>query len=161
MTPQEFWASKSKRAEYLAIVFDHPEFDNPIRLVANQYAPVTLGGYEHTPAPMEIKPPDQGNDPVQKLTVSFPRAVVGRQFKEQLRAITAGGRMSPVTVSYRHYIADDMDTPAMSHDLYLAKDGGVTFTSDAVQVSATSVNSMRQNASVIYDPTVWTGLVNA
>lgn len=158
MTPAEFWATKSKKPEYMAIVFNHPEFDEPIRLVADQFAEVTLGGYVHTPVPMKVNLPDQSGDPIQKLSVSFPRPVVGRQFKQRLKAISAGGRMSPITVSYRHYIHDDLENPAMSYDLYVARDGGVVFTSDAVQVTATDVNPMRLNVSQIYDPAVFTGL---
>lgn len=158
MTPAEFWATKSKRPEYLAVVFDHPEFESPIRLVANQFAEVTLGGFVHTPANMGIKPPEQSNEPIAKLTVSFPRAVVGRDFKQRLKAITDGGRLAPITVTYSHYIGSDLVTPAISWELFVARDGGIVFTAEVVQVSATDVNPMRLSAAVIYDPTVFTGL---
>lgn len=158
MTPVEFWSTKSKRPEFLAVVFDHPEFDEPIRLVSNQFESVTLGGNVHTPATMEIKPPDQTSEPIAKLKVTFPRAVVGREFKRQLKAITAGGRLSPITVTYRHYIGTDLTTPAMSWELYVAREGGIVFTADVVQVTATDVNPMRLSAAEIYDPAIFTGL---
>ena len=159
MTPAEFWATKSKQAEYLAIVFDHPEFASPIRLVANQYAPVNLGTYEHTPAPMEIRQPDETGEPLLKLTVTFPRAVVGREFKRRLKDISASGRLSPIQVMFRQYLGYDLENPVKSFDLYAAKEGGIVFTADAVQVSATDVNPMRFSAAEIYDPAVYTGLV--
>lgn len=158
MTPQEFWATKSKRPEFLAVVFEHPEFEEPIRLVANQFEPVTLGGSVHTPCSMVISPPEQSNEPIASLKVSFPRAVVGREFKRKLKSITAAGRLAPITVSYRHYIGTDLDLPAMSWVLYVGKSGGVVFTPEVVQVTATDANPMRLSAAEIYDPTVFTGL---
>lgn len=153
-----FWSAKSPDPEYLAVEFGHAEFDTPIRLVANQFAPVTLGGNVHTPCAMSIKPPEQNSDPIARFTVTFPRAVVGREFKRRLKAISVGGRLSPITVAYRHYIGSDLTTPAMSWQLYVARDSGIVFTAEAVQVTATDANPMRLDASVIYDPSVFTGL---
>lgn len=158
MTPQEFWATKSKLPEFLAVVFEHPEFDSPIRLVANQFEPVTLGGFEHTPCTMTITPPEQSNEPIASLKATFPRAVVGREFKRKLASITAAGRLAPITVTYRHYIGSDLDVPALSWSLYVSKSGGVVFTPEVVQVTATDANPMRRSAAEIYDPTVFTGL---
>lgn len=155
MTKAEFWATKSPKPEYHTITFDHPEFDGPIRLAANQFAPVTLGGHAHTPAPMSIKPPDQAGNAQAKLTMTFPRQVVGREFKKQLK-LTAGSR-TPITVRYAVYL-DDLATPALTWALYVSDAGGVTFTADGVQVTATDNNPMRQSAAEIYDPGIYTGL---
>lgn len=161
MTPAEFWATKSKRPEYLVVIFEHPEFEDAIRLVADQFAPVTLGGHACTPVAMQVAPPEQTAEPVAKLKVTFPRVVVGREFKRRLREITSAGRLSPITVTYQHFIGTDLAIPAMSWVLYVAKDGGIVFTTDSVQVTATDVNPMRLSASEIYDPTVYTGLAAA
>ena len=155
MTPAEFWTTKSPLPEYHTVTFDHPSFDGPIRLVANQFAPVTLGGYEHTPAPMTVKPPDQTGNAQAKLSLAFPRQVVGREFKRQLR-LTIGSR-APVTVVYAIF-CNNLTTPALTWRLYLSDDGGVTFTGDSVQVVAKDDNPMRRSVADIYDPSVYTGL---
>lgn len=155
MTKEEFWATKSPKPEYHAIVFEHPAFDGPIRLVANQFQAVTLGGFSHTPAPMTINPPDQTGSAQSKLTVTFPRQVVGREFKRQLK-LTAGTRQ-PIVVRHAVYL-DDLTTPALTWKLYASDAGGITFTADGVQVVATDDNPMRRSAAEIYDPGVYTGL---
>jgi len=155
MTPAEFWATKSPLPEYHAVTFDHPNFDAPIRLVANQFAQVTLGGNVHEPAPMSLKAPDQKSGAQAKLTMAFPRIVVGRQFKQQLKLV-AGSR-DPITVLYAVYL-DDLDTPALTWNLFVSDAGGVTFSSDTVQVVATDDNPMRRAVAPIYDPAVFTGL---
>lgn len=155
MTKREFWATKSLLPEYHGITFDHPDFDAPIRLAANQFAPVTLGGHAHQPAPMTIKVPDQTGNAQAKLTMAFPRQVVGREFKKQMRLI-AGSRL-PVTVLYALYL-DDLATPAITWRLYVSDAGGVTFSTDGVQVVATDDNPMRRAVAPIYDPAVFTGL---
>jgi hypothetical protein len=155
MTPNEFWAAKSPLPEYHAITFDHPAFDAPIRLVANKFAAVTLDGNSYTPAPMSIKPPDQTGGTQAKLSMTFPRVVVGRQFKQQIKLV-AGSR-EPITVLYAVYL-DDLNNPALSWSLYVSDAGGVTFSPDAVQVTATDDNPLRRRAGVIYEPSVFTGL---
>lgn len=157
MTKEEFWATKSPLAEYHAITFSHPSFEAPFRLVANQFAPVTLGGFMHTPAPMSIKAPDQKSDTQARLTMSFPRQVVGREFKRQLRLIQASGSREPIAVTYAIYLGDTT-TPEMTWQLYAAEAGGVQFSTDAVQVVATDDNPMRRQVGVIYDPAIFTGL---
>lgn len=157
MDKATFWATKSPLAEYHAITFAHPSFSAPFRLVANQFAPVTLGGQVYTPAPMIIKPPDQKSDTQARLTMSFPRQVVGREFKRQLRLIQASGSREPIAVTYAIYLGDTA-TPEMTWSLYAAEAGGVQFSTDAVQVTATDNNPMRRQVGVIYDPAIFTGL---
>lgn len=155
VSKQVFWATKSPLPEYHSITFNHPNFDSPVRLVANQFAEVTLGGFVHTPAPMQIKPPDQTGDSQSKLTMGFPRQVVGREFKRKLRLI--GASREPITVVYAVYL-DDLTTPAVTWSLYVSDAGGITFTSEAVQVVATDSNPMRRAVAPIYEPSVFTGL---
>lgn len=158
MDRRVFWSSKSPLAEYHGITFDHPAFDEPVRLVANQFAEVTLGGEVHTPAPMQINPPARKPDGRPSLKLSFPRIVVGREFKRQLRLVTASTTIAPITVQYRVYFADDLDTPRVQWDMFAADPGGVNFGPDAVQVVATLDNPMRRFVAPIYDPSVFTGL---
>lgn len=157
MDKATFWATKSPLAEYHAITFSHPSFEAPSRLVANQFAPVTLGGQVHTPAPMSIKAPDQKSDTQARLTMRFPRQVVGREFKRQLRLIQASGSREPIAVTYAIYLGDTA-APEMTWSLYAAEAGGVQFSTDAVQVVATDDNPMRRQVGVIYDPAIFTGL---
>ena len=159
MTPEQFWAQKSSLPEYLTVTFEHPEMGEPIRLVADQFAPVTINGNEYTPAPMAITPPEQTNDPIAKLRVSFPRAVVGREFKRRLKQISAGGRLTPIGVTYSHWIGSDLSAPVSSWLLYVDREAGIVFSPDTVQVTATDDNPLRLNCSEIYDPAVWTGLL--
>jgi len=155
MNRAEFWATKSPLPEYHTITFNHPNFAGPIRLVANQFDAVSLGGNDYQPAPMTIKPPDQTSGNQAKLNLAFPRQVVGREFKKQLALI--GASREPITVNYSVYL-DDLITPALSWNLYASDTGGITFGADSVQVSATDDNPMRRRVAPVYDPTVYTGL---
>lgn len=155
MDKAEFWSKKSPLPEYHAVTFSHPSFSAPVRLVANQFATVTLGGNVHTPAPMQITPPDQRSDANSKLTVAFPRAVVGRAFKQQL-ALTAGSR-DPITCTHAVYLGDTT-TPEVTRVLYVSDAGGVQFSADTVQVTATVDNPMRRSVATTYDPAIFTGL---
>ena len=157
MDKREFWATKSPLPEWHAITFEHPVFDAPFRLVANQFAEITLGGEVHTPAPMSIKPPDKSGNTQPKLTMAFPRPVVGREFKRQLRLIAAAGSREPIKVTYAVYLGE-VDAPKLTWNLFVADAGGVAFSADAVQVSATLDNPMRRAVAPIYTPDVFTGL---
>lgn len=157
MDRREFYATKSKAAEYHAIVFEHPAFEAPFRLVANQFEPVTLGGAVHTPVPMAVKEPDQKSGSQPKMTLAFPRAVVGREFKRQLKRITSSGSRAPIKVTYARYLGST-DAPQVTWVLYASDAGGVTFSNDQVQVTATDDNPMKRAVGVIYDPSTFTGL---
>lgn len=157
MDKRLFWSGKSPLPEWHGITFDHPTFTAPIRLVANQFAPVTLGGAVHMPAPMSIRPPESKGDTQPKLTLVFPRAVVGREFKRQLRAIAAAGSRAPILVTYAIYLGDTA-APQVTWGLYASDPGGVAFSAEGVQVTATDDNPMRRAVAPIYDPSVFTGL---
>jgi hypothetical protein len=158
MTKQVFWSTKSRLAEYDTVEFDHDDFAAPIRLVANQFEDVTLGGNLHTACRMDVTPPEQSTDPTATMTISFPRIVVGRQFKTALRQITDAGRMSAIAVTYRHWIGTDLTTPVIEHQLWVSSEAGVVFNSDIVSVKATELNPMRSDVSIMYNPDIWTGL---
>lgn len=157
MDARTFWGSKSPLAEFHAVAFSHPALQAPIRLVANQFAPVTLGGLVHRPVPMTIKPPDQAGDGQARLQLAFVREVVGREFKQKLKVIAASGSREPIDVLYSVYLGDTA-TPAITWALYASESGGITFTTDSVQVVCTDNNPMRQVAALIYTPDVFSGL---
>lgn len=152
-----FWATKSPLPVYEAIVFEHPAFDGAYYLVANQFQPVTLGGVVHIPTPMTVKPPDQTGDANAKLAVSFPRVVVGREFKRKLALVRSSGSREPVVVRYRVFLGET-DAPKVTWNLYAAEDQGINFGPDGVTVNATADNPMRRLAGPVYDPVVFTGL---
>ncbi len=160
-----FWATKSPLPAYESIVFEHPALAQPVRLVANVFEAVTLGGYAHIPAAMSIKPPDNAADASPKLTLGFPRAAVdpvsgltvGRTFKRALQQIAATGSRDPMTVRYSVYLGDT-GAPEVTWVLYVSDQGGVTFNADTVQVTATVDNPMRRAVAPVYDPGVFTGL---
>jgi hypothetical protein len=152
-----FWSTKSPLPEWHAIVFNNPAFDAPFRLVANQFAPVELGGIEHQPVPMTIEPPEQAADNQPRLRIAFPRQVVGREFKRQLRLIRAAGSREPITVTYSVYLGD-RDAPELSWELYASDTGGIQFGPSTVQVTASDDNPMRRKVAPIYEPAEFTGL---
>lgn len=157
MDKRQFWATKSPLPEYHSIVFTHPAFSAPFRLVANQFAQVTLGGQVHTPCAMQIRPPENRSDGNPTLTMAFPRPVVGRQFKAALRQVAAAGSRAPIEVTYSVFFGETT-TPGIVWTLYVGESGGIVFREDTVQVSATLDNPLRQVAAPIYDPAVFTGL---
>lgn len=158
--PRTFWATKSPLPEYEAITFTNPAFDAPIRLVTNQFAWVTLGGNPHRPAPMTIKTPDQTGDATAKLSIAFPRIVVGREFKQQLALVKASGSREPIGCQYALYqgVGTDLDAPVKTWDLYIGDASGIIFNGESVQVTATVDNPMRRRVGPVYDPGVFTGL---
>jgi len=158
MDKRTFWTTKSRQAEYHAVDIAHPALSDVFRLVSNQFEPVTLGGNVYQPAPMTIKPPDQKGGQQAKLTLAFPRAVVGREFKRQLRIIKASGSREPITIDYSIYLGDT-DVPELTWNLYASDTGGIQFTGDRVQLTATIDNLLRRGVAPIYDPAVFTGLV--
>lgn len=157
MDRRTFWATKSPLAQFQAVVFTHPAFDAPVRLVANVFEEVTLGGFVHTPAPMSIRTPERNADGQPKLVLSFPRAVVGREFKRQLSLVIASGTLEPIAVDYGLYLGDT-SAPAVTWHLFASDRGGVSFGTSTVQVTATLDNPMRRQVAPTYDPGVFTGL---
>lgn len=157
MDKREFWATKSPLPEIHAVTFSHASFGDPIRLVANQFEAMVLAGNDYTPAPMSIKPPDQSGDARARLQISFPRAVVGREFKRRLALLQASGSREPIAVAYDVYTGDTA-APQLTWRMYVSDASGVIFGAETVQVTATDNNPMRWQVAPIYSPDVWTGL---
>lgn len=157
MDKREFWSTKPRDPRFDTVTFEHPEFDAPFRLVCNVFASVTLGGNVYTPAPMAIKFPDQTSDVQPRMLITFPRQVVGRQFKQQLRLIQAAGSLDPITVTGSIWLKDT-DAPKVTWELYASDQGGIGFDADYVQVSATLDNPMRRRVAPVYDVDTFTGL---
>jgi hypothetical protein len=157
MDKREFWTTKNPGAQYETVAFSHPSFSTTFRLVSNVFATVTLGGNVYTPAPMQIKWPNRDADANPKLQLSFPRPVVGRQFKQQLKLVQDAGSLTPITVVVGLWLAE-VDTPKVTWTLYAADRGGVNFGRETVQVVATLDNPLRRDVASIYSPETFTGL---
>jgi hypothetical protein len=155
MDKAEFWSTKARAPQWETVAIAHPGFASTFRLVANVFEAVTLGGNEYTPVPMTIRPPDNGRDAQQRLTLAFPRQVVGRQFKQALTLI-AGSR-DPIEVTYAVWLSDT-DAPKVSWLMYASDQGGIAFDPQSVQITATLDNPMRRRAAPIYTPDEFPGL---
>ncbi|HRI16893.1 MAG TPA: hypothetical protein PL196_00065 [Burkholderiaceae bacterium] len=160
VTAAEFWSTKRRKVRYDTVAFSHSEFSATFRLVANVFAQVALGGNLYTPAPMRIGAPSQNGDVQPRLTLTFPRAVVGREFKAQIALVQASGSIEPIAVTYAVWL-EDTDAPKVTWPLYVADSGGIKFGRDSVQVAASLDNPMRRFGQPIYAPDVFTGLRSA
>ena len=159
-----YWSTQSPGPIYESVSFEHPALGVPIRIVANVFETITLGGSPHIPAAMQIKPPDAAAGARPRLTLGFPRAaaddagrVIGREFKRALRAIQASGSRAPIAVRYAVYLAD-VAAPQTTWTLYVSDEGGITFSGDVVQVVCTLNNPMTMQVAPMYQPDVFTGL---
>lgn len=150
-------ATKSPLPKYEAVTFSHPAFPEPLRLVANQFAPVVLGGFEHMPVPMTMAPPRVAADARPSMTVAFPRAVVGKTFMAMLKLVDAYAARQPIDVVYAEYCGAT-DVPSVTWELFIGDLDGVSFSADVVSVSAVDNNPMLRRVAAIYDPSVFTGL---
>lgn len=157
MDRREFYATKSPAPVYETVSFSHPAFDATFRLLSNKFEAVTLGGHSYTPAPMTIKTPSNKGGERPRLTLAFPRQVVGREFKRQLALLKASGSREPIAVTYAAWLGDT-DAPKVTWNLYVADEGGVSFSTGSVQVEATLDNPLRRAVAPIYTPEVFTGL---
>lgn len=156
-TERTFWATKPVAPEYQTVTFAHPVFSAPVRLVANEFDSVTLGGNVYTPVAMDNRPPGRAPNEQPKLVTSFARQQVGRDFKAKLRDIRAAGSRDPIAVTFDIWLADT-DTPKRSWTLYADERGGVVFSPAAVQVNATLDRLRRVSRAPVYAPDIFTGL---
>lgn len=157
MDKREFWSTKNPGARWQTITFAHAAFAAPIRLVANVFQNVTLGGHVYRAVQMEITTPSKKGDTSVRLRISFARPVVGREFKQQLALVKASGSRAPITCEYGYWLTET-DAPKVVWPAYVADEGGVNFSADLVQVNATIDNPMLRHTAPIYLPEVFTGL---
>ena len=157
VTAPGFWSSKRRKARFDTVTFNHTEFAAPERLVFNVFAEVTLGGDVYMPVPGDIGEPQRNADGQPRLTITFPRAVVGRQFKQALRLVQAASSVDPITCVHAIWL-EDMDVPKFTWPMFVNDKAGVRFDRDRVQVVATLDNPMTRAVAPIYDPGVFTGL---
>lgn len=154
---RKFWTKKSPEQEWSTVVFNHPAWGEPIRLVAQTFDNETFGGQTYIPCAMSISKPNQDSDPVAKASVSFSRALVGDEFKARLSAISGAGWLSPISCQLATWWDSDRVTPSRSWDLFVSDDG-ISLNQESITVSLSDDNPMVRSVAVLYDPAVFTGL---
>lgn len=153
-----FWSTKNPAAEYETVTFTHPEI-GAVRLVANCYFSQTFSGEEFTPVAARVKKPQQGRDPVASITIEFPRAVVGDQFNQWVKSISAVGWFTPVEFHYRLFTELNRDTPQQEWRLWVTEEGIAT-NRQSVRITASDDNPMMLGVSTIYTVEEFPGLAS-
>jgi len=154
---RQFWTQKNPERQFQTVVFDHQDFAQPIRLVANEYTTQNFGGFTYTPVSMSRKEPEQSSDPVASASVTFPRAVVGDAFNDAIASITPSGWLSPITAEIATYWDSDRVNPSKYWLLYV-DNNGITLNSTSISIKLSDENPMIRSVSVLYDVSVFTGL---
>jgi len=154
---RQFWVQKNPEQEFQTVVFDHPDFAQPIRLVANEHTEKTFAGEIYTPVSMSRKDPEQSSDPVSSASITFPRAAVGDAFNDAIESITPSGWLSPITAEIATWWDSDRVTPSKYWKLYIDSNG-ITLNSESISIKLSDENPMIRSVSVLYDVSVFTGL---
>lgn len=154
---RRYWTTKPADIPvYTSVVFDHPAFTSPIRLVANQPEAITLGGQVFTPCRMDVNPPDQSRELNASFSVSFSRITAGSVFKSALDQI--GDSFAPITATYQQWIASDLTEADKTYQLYVKSSGGINFGKESITVNAGYENPNTFGNWSRYTPDVFTGL---
>lgn len=138
---REFFTQKNPAEEFDTITFHHPEFKEPVRLVLNQFKPLTFAGNEFIPVAAKINLPDQGSELTPKLSLQFSRIHIGDEFKKIINSITPFGWQHPISMLYEQYNELSIDKPTQRYSLYVSEEG-VKFNRTTVEISATDDNPM-------------------
>lgn len=138
---REFFTQKNPSAVYDTITFNHTEFQKPVRLVLNQFKPLTFANYEFIPVAAKVTLPNQGSDLTPKLTIQFSRIHVGDEFKKVINSITHLGWQSPISMIYEQYSELSTNEPIQRYSLYVTEDG-IRFNRNGVEVTASDDNPM-------------------
>lgn len=138
---REFFTQKNPAEEFDTITFHHPEFKEPVRLVLNQFKPLTFAGNEFIPVAAKINLPDQGSELTPKLSLQFSRIHIGDEFKKIINSITPFGWQYPISMLYEQYNELSMNQPTQRYSLYVSEEG-IKFNRTTVEISATDDNPM-------------------
>lgn len=154
-TLREFKSMRPNRVLYDTITFTHSSFGN-IRLVANQIKQKSFEGYIFDPVRMDVVQSQQSNTPVINSTVKFSR--LAQDFKQQLKLWRLGGRIEPISCTYKRYDSIDMDTPLKPWTLFVS---AVSMDESDVTVNVTIKNPMNANIGMLYNVVDFPGLINS
>lgn len=154
---REFWTTKNPAREYDVVIFEHYEFEQPVRLVLNEHKIQIFQGKEFIPVAAKLSKPEQGGDPISSVSIQFSRIHVGDKFKEVIRKITPFGWAKPIKMIVQQYSELDMNNPSQHWQLFVAEDG-VRFNRNSVDIKASDDNPMIMNVSSIYTIEDYPGL---
>ena len=153
------WTTKAPVLEFDTIVFSHSSIET-IRILANQYQPMTILGNEYKPCYVEVKYPKIDGESQPEASFAMSRPVVGDLVQRTIRSIPPFMRIKePVKVTMSHWVETDLVQPMYSYELDLSNEG-VSMSVDSVSFKVEKINTMTRGVAKIYTIDEWTGLEN-
>jgi len=102
------WTTKAPVLEFDTIEFSHSSIET-IRIVANQYDPITLLGNEYQPCYVAVQYPKIDGESQPEASFSMARPVVGDIVQRTIRSIPPFMRIKePVVVIMSHWSDADL-----------------------------------------------------
>ena len=151
------WTTKAPVLEFDTIEFSHSSIET-IRIVANQYDPITLLGNEYQPCYVEVQYPKIDGESQPEASFSMARPVVGDIVQRTIRSIPPFMRIKEsVRVVMSHWSDSDLTTPMFSYELDLSNEG-VSMSVDSVTFKVEKLNNMTRSVARIYTIEGWSGL---
>jgi len=151
------WTTKAPVLEFDTIEFSHSSIET-IRIVANQYDPITLLGNEYQPCYVEVQYPKIDGESQPEASFSMARPVVGDIVQRTIRSIPPFMRIKePVKVTMSHWVETDLVTPMYSYELDLSNEG-VSMSVDSITFRVEKINTMVRSVARIYRLEDWGGL---
>ena len=153
------WTTKAPVLEFDTIEFRHSSIET-IRIVANQYDPITLLGNEYQPCYVEVQYPKIDGESQPEASFSMARPIVGDLVQRTIRSIPPFMRIKePVVVIMSHWSDADLAKPMFSYELDLSNEG-VSMSVDSVTFKVEKLNNMVRSVARTYEIDEWTGLEN-
>lgn len=151
------WTTKAPVLEFDTIEFSHSSIET-IRIVANQYDPITLLGNEYQSCYVEVQYPKIDGESQPEASFSMARPVVGDIVQRTIRSIPPFMRIKePVVVIMSHWSDADLTKPMFSYELDLSNEG-VSMSVDSVTFKVEKLNNMTRSVARIYTIEGWSGL---
>ncbi len=151
------WTTKAPVLEFDTIEFSHSSIET-IRIVANQYDPITLLGNEYLPCFVEVQYPKIDGESQPEASFTMSRPVVGDIVQRTIRSIPPYMRIKePVKVTLSHWSDSDLTTPMFSYVLDLSNEG-VSMSVESIGFKVEKINNMTRGVAKIYRIDEWTGL---
>lgn len=148
---RKYWTQKNPAVEWDTITFNHPKFDNPVRLVLNCFDEQVFQGEIYTPVAAELQKPEQSKDPVYDATVSFPRSYVIEEVEELLAKLDPFDQMTEIEMLLMSFSDEDRETPFQKWMLYVEEDG-IRTGPDTIQITAGDDNPNIRSYYKLYTP---------
>lgn len=151
------WTTKAPVLEFDTIEFSHSSIET-IRIVANQYDPITLLGNEYQSCYVEVQYPKIDGESQPEASFSMARPVVGDIVQRTIRSIPPFMRIKePVVVIMSHWSDADLSRPMFSYELNLSNEG-INMSVDSVTAKVEKINTMTRGVAKIYRIDEWSGL---